>query len=88
MRRSFLLRRLDTEISNLWTVWQFVSLLRPSPSWSHTGSAGDSDSPGVPDSLLLTKAVGGPGPAASLPCLSSYVALLVQRYWEEVEGSM
>lgn len=57
------------EISNLWTMWQIVSLLGPSPAWSYTGQTRDADSPGVPDSLLLTKAVGGPGPAASVPCL-------------------
>lgn len=41
-------------------------LLGPSLAWSYTGRNRDTDSPGVPDSLLPTKAVGGPGPAASL----------------------
>lgn len=68
------------EISNLWTMWQIVSLLGPSLVWSYTGQTRDADSPGMPDSLLLTKAVGGPGPAASIPCLlSSQMALLLCR---------
>ena len=66
------------EISNLSTMWQIVSLLGPSPAWSYTGQTRDTDCPGVPDLLLLTKAVGGLGPAASLPCLS-YMALLLCR---------
>jgi len=67
------------EISNLWAAWRIVSLLELSPAWSYTGQTRDTDSPGVPDSLLLTKAAGGPGPATSLPCPSSYMALLLCR---------